>query len=145
MALAHAADPVPVPPAPIVVNAIAAPNAESAAADNCACNRSCQFSGCGGCCNSGAGGFLNKAIGAGCRATGMCAEVSAAPLQLNLHEHSYCHLDTTPKYARKTVWEEKKVAGTRPILVDRPKVMEKTIIDYKLEEVPSIKHGTKVI
>jgi len=62
-----------------------------------------------------------------------------------LHEHSYCHLDTTPKYARKTVWEEKKVAGTRPILVDRPKVMEKTIIDYKLEEVPSIKHGTKVI
>jgi len=62
-----------------------------------------------------------------------------------LHEHSYCHLDTTPKYARKTVWEEKKVAGTRPILVDRPKVMEKTIIDYKLQEVPSIKHGTKVI
>lgn len=62
-----------------------------------------------------------------------------------MHEHSYCHLDTTPKYARKTVWKERKVVGTRPVLIDRVKTMQKTVIDYKLQEVPSIKHGTKVI
>jgi len=64
---------------------------------------------------------------------------------MNMHEHSYCHLDTTPKYARKTVWKERKVDGTRPVLIDRVKIMQKTVIDYELQEVPSIKHGTKVI
>jgi len=62
-----------------------------------------------------------------------------------MHAHSYCHLDTTPKYARKTVWKEVPVQGTRPVLVDKVKMMKQTVIDYKLQEVPSIKHGTRMV
>jgi len=141
---------VAIPKPPSVVDEPATGLVITGPVDLCSgkCLRSCQFTGCNGCCaQSGAGDFLNKAINKGCCSTGLCAcvEVAAAPLALNSHEHSYCHLDTTPKFGKKTIWKERKVEGTRPILVDEVKSMKKTVVDYKIEEVPSIKHGKKMV
>lgn len=90
---------------------------------------------------------MEAAINKGCCQTQVCPcmVVSPTPLAHNMHEHSYCHLDTTPKYAKKTVWKERTVTGIRPVLVDNEVEMKKTVIDYKLEMVPSIKHGHRMV
>ena len=85
----------------------------------CQCKRSCQSTGCGGCCNHQEGTFWSKAKTRACCATGTCQQgCQVKSLPDAMHRHRYCHVHAEDKnrFRQKTKWEMKVVKRQQQVL-----------------------------
>ena len=89
--------------------------------EGCVCRRSCQATGCGGCCkdNHEAGTFWSKVRARTCCATGACSRGCQPKLLRNaMHRHKYCHVHAEDKNRtrKKTRWEMRVVKRKQQVL-----------------------------
>jgi len=106
---------------------VAAPPSNEEPSPKCVCKKSCMLFGCGGCCKEPQPSYWNQVMKKTCCALNTCqCGVASTPKATVIptfsdtnaasHEHKYCHVDGTPKFAKKTKWITRTVKGKTTVL-----------------------------